>query len=114
MYINTLTITIILTSAISTILIVCYGMYSLKISNQSIFVGSGKPDKMATMVLESIYIMAKNLVGVFIITTILILISEKILGTDQGLPVVSLVIGYLLGKDFVTTKNATVTNKNDS
>lgn len=73
---------------------------------KTIFPGSGKPEKMASMVLQSIYLMAKNLVGIFIITTILILMSEKLILIDQGLPVVTLVVGYLLGKEFVTSSKS--------
>ena len=67
--------------------------------------GSGKPEKMASMVLESIYLMAKNLVGIFIITSILVTMSEKLISNEQGLPIVTLVVGYLLGKDFAPTNN---------
>jgi hypothetical protein len=78
----------------------------LCVSQKTIFSGSGKPEKMASMVLQSIYLMAKNLVGVFIITAILILMSEKLILNNQGLPIVTLVVGYLLGKEFVTSSKS--------
>ena len=100
---NTLTILVLISAGSISLLIISFGFYSLFISKDRIFPGSGKPEKMASMVLESIYLMAKNLVGVFIITTILMLMSEKLISNEQGLPIVTLVVGYLLGKDFVNT-----------
>jgi len=99
------TIVILVITGICNFLIILFGFYSLYVSKKSIFQGSGKPEKMASMVLDSIYLMAKNLVGVFIITAILILMSENLITNDQGLPVVTLVVGYLLGKEFVTSNN---------
>jgi len=99
------TIIILIISGICNLLIISFGFYSLYISKENIFKGSGKPEKMALMVLESIYLMAKNLAGIFIITSILIIMSEKLISNEQGLPIVTLVVGYLLGKDFVPTNN---------
>lgn len=100
---NNSTIVVLIISGICNLFIILFGFYSLCVSKKTIFSGSGKPDKMASMVLQSIYLMAKNLVGVFIITAILILMSEKLILNDQGLPIVTLVVGYLLGKEFITT-----------
>ncbi len=96
------TVTLIL-SGISTLLIFCYGLYTLCISRKTIFPGSGQPHKMAAMVLEACYLMAKYLVGIFIVTAIIVLICEKVITTEQGLPAVTLIIGYLLGKGFGNT-----------
>lgn len=103
---NISTTVILIVAAICNLLIISFGYYSLWISKKVIFPGSGKPEKMASMVLHSIYLMAKNLVGIFIITTILISMSEKLILNDQGLPIVTLVVGYLLGKEFVTSSKS--------
>jgi hypothetical protein len=98
---------VILTAAfIFTIFIIGFAVYSIYVSKKDIFHGSGKPEKMASMVLESIYLMAKNIVGIFIVTTIMISMSEKLLSIEQGLPIVSLVVGYLLGKEFNQHKDS--------
>jgi hypothetical protein len=104
MHIST-TLFILIISGICSLLIISFGIYSLSISKDNIFIGSGKPEKMASMVLESIYLMAKNLVGIFIISSILVTMSEKLISNEQGLPIVTLVVGYLLGKDFAPTNN---------
>lgn len=103
---NNSTIVVLIISGICNLLIVSFGFYSLRVSKKTIFSGSGKPEKMASIVLDSIYLMAKNLVGVFIITAVLILISENLINNEQGLPVITLVVGYLLGKEFVTSKKS--------
>ena len=103
---NNSTIVVLIISGICNLFIISFGFYSLCVSKKSIFSGSGQPEKMASMVLQSIYLMAKNLVGVFIITVILILMSEKLILNDQGLPIVTLVVGYLLGKEFVTSSKS--------
>ena len=103
---NISTTVILIAAGSCCLLIIFFGIYSLYVSKENIFTGSGKPEKMASMVLESIYLMAKNLVGIFIISAILILMSEKLISNDQGLPIVTLVVGYLLGKEFVTTNKS--------
>jgi len=103
---NISTTVVLIVAGSCSLLIISFGFYSLFVAKDKIFSGSGKPDKMASMVLESIYLMAKNLVGVFVITTILILMCEKLISNEQGLPIVTLVVGYLLGKEFVTTNKS--------
>ncbi|MHA8103774.1 hypothetical protein [Aquirufa nivalisilvae] len=97
---------------IASVFVMGFGIYSLSASAESIFPGSGLADKMASMVLSSIYLMAKNLVGIFIITVILTLLSEEILKSNECLPIISLIAGYLLGKDF--TPSNTSKNENQS
>lgn len=86
-------------SLLASSLVLGYGLQTLKVSNKNIFPGSGAPHKMASMILSSTYLMAKYLVGIFIIASILILLGEKVISTEQGLPVLTLIVGYLLGNN---------------
>lgn len=100
------TLTLVIISACTSLFILSFGLYSLCISKNKVFPGSEKPEKMASMILESIYLMAKSLIGVFIVTAILLLMSEKIISNEQGLPIVTLIVGYIVGKEFTISKNS--------
>ncbi|MEM6813663.1 MAG: hypothetical protein AAF600_04645 [Bacteroidota bacterium] len=80
--------------------IVGFGMYSIKVGSSSIFKGSGSPISMAQMLLSSIHITSQILLGVLIITIISLLIANQIISEESGLPVLSVISGYLLGKNF--------------
>ena len=80
--------------------IILFGMYSLHIGGEKIFIGSGSPISMAQMLLSSIHITSQILLGVLIITTISLLIANQIISEEAGLPVLSVISGYLLGKNF--------------
>ena len=80
--------------------IIGFGMYSLNIGSRKIFPGSGTPISMAQMLLSSIHVTSQILLGVLIIAIISLLISNKIITAEAGLPVLSVISGYLLGKNF--------------
>ena len=82
------------------LIIFAYGIYTLSVSKESIFKGSGDAPKMGLIVLYACNLMTKYFFGILIISIIFIFICEKIIGIDQGLPIITLIIGYLLAKGF--------------
>jgi uncharacterized membrane protein YeaQ/YmgE (transglycosylase-associated protein family) len=89
------------------ILISYYGYKVLGISATSIFTGSGKPIFMAKIVLSHTYIIIQIIFGILIAGIICIMIMEDKIKSEAGLPIVSGIVGYLLGKSFKTKfKNA--------
>lgn len=80
--------------------IIGFGVYSLAVGAKRIFEGSGSPIAMAQMLLGSIHVTSQILLGLLIISIISLLISAKIVDAASGLPVLSVVSGYLLGKSF--------------
>jgi len=95
----TTSVILIMFAAIS-IGIIAFGMYSLNVGSKNIFAGSGAPISMAQMLLSSIHVTSQILLGVLIVTIISLLISTKIVSAESGLPVLSVISGYLLGKNF--------------
>jgi len=75
-------------------------MYVMSISSKKIFLGSGKPISMAKMVLSSIQITSQILFGILIIGILSVMLIEGKITSDAGLPVISGIVGYLLGKSF--------------
>jgi hypothetical protein len=80
--------------------IIGFGVYSLVVGSRKIFPGSGSPIAMAQMLLSSIHVTAQILLGLLIISVISILIANKVIEPNSGLPVLSVISGYLLGKSF--------------
>lgn len=72
----------------------------MKLSAKHIFEGSGKPISMAKIVLSSIQMTAQILFGILVIGIICIMILDGKITSDAGLPIVSGIVGYLLGKSF--------------
>jgi uncharacterized membrane protein YeaQ/YmgE (transglycosylase-associated protein family) len=83
------------------------------LSAKSIFSGSGKPVSMAKIVLSSIHITAQILFGVLVIGIICVMIMEDKIKSEAGLPIISGIVGYLLGKSFKDVyEGAPKNNKN--
>lgn len=80
--------------------IIGFGAYTINTGADSVFKGSGSPISMAQMLLSSIHITSQILLGVLIVTIISLLIAKKIISEEAGLPVLSVISGYLLGKNF--------------
>lgn len=87
-------------AAVVSALIVAFNVYSLHIGRNSIFPGSGQPIGMAQTLLGSVHITSQILLGVLSIALLCLLMANTILATEAGMPLVSAVIGYLLGKSF--------------
>lgn len=85
--------------------IIGFGVYSLRVGSRNIFQGSGSPIAMAQMLLSSIHVTAQILLGLLIISIITILIANETIEVQSGLPVLSVISGYLLGKSFKDISN---------
>ncbi len=81
-------------------LVVIFGIISLRVGERSVFHGSGVPAKMAQMILSSVHITSQVLFSVFLIDMLILLMIQKVITTDAGLPLLSAVTGYILGKNF--------------
>jgi len=81
-------------------LVVYFGTFSLRVCEKSIFHGSGVPAKMAQMVLSSVHITSQVLFSIFVIVILILLMLQEVITTDAGLPLLSAVAGYILGKNF--------------
>jgi hypothetical protein len=108
---ETKTLIIIVSGAIVFIMILIY-VVSLYYGAKNIFRGSGSPISMAQTLLSSIHITIQHLLGVLIIVLISLLMTEKIITSEAGLPLLSAVSGYLLAKTFKDV-NITPTKRND-
>jgi hypothetical protein len=98
---NLTTIYIVLVLAgIICLTIVGYALYSMYIAGKNIFQGSGVPISMAQMTLGSIHVTSQSLFGVLVITIITIFMLNGIIKAEAGLPLLSAISGYLLGKNF--------------
>ena len=85
---------------------------SLIIGAKNIFRGSGSPISMAQTLLSSIHVTIQHLLGVLIIVLISLLMVEKVISSEAGLPLLSAVSGYLLAKSFKDV-NISPTKKNE-
>ncbi len=97
---NTLSWIISIAGLLISVFIIGFGIVSLRIGEKSIFPGSGAPASMAQMVLSSVHITSQHLLGVLIIMILSLLMTHQVLTIESGLPLLSAVIGYLLGKNF--------------
>ena len=82
------------------LLILAFNAWSLRVARESIFRGSGRPIGMARTLLSSVHVTSQMLFGVLSITLISLLMVNTVVTAEAGLPLVSAIIGYLLGKSF--------------
>ena len=96
---NDTSLILIVGGAIVLVMILIY-VVALWVGMKSIFPDSGSPISMAQTLLSSIHVTIQHLLGVLIIILICILMVEKIITSEAGLPLLSAVSGYLLAKTF--------------
>ena len=84
----------------------------MKLTGDKIFTGSGAPISMAKMVLSSIQITSQILFGILAISILCVMILEDKIKSEAGLPVISGIVGYLLGKSFKDAYDSSPKNKN--
>ncbi|MGD0745933.1 MAG: hypothetical protein ABSA45_12340 [Verrucomicrobiota bacterium] len=82
---------------IGILLIVIWAIY---IGSKSIFPGSGVPISMAQTLLGSIHVSVQHLLGLSIIVILSILMAKDVVKSEAGMPLLSAVAGYLLGRGF--------------
>ena len=93
-------IVILIVGGVASALILGNAAWSLYVAMKSIFPGSGVPIPMAHVLLSSMYLMAQQFVAIFLIITIEVLICSGKIESQAGLPIISAVVGYTLGKSF--------------
>lgn len=69
-------------------------------ASREIWHGSDDPLSMSQMLLASLQANAQVLFGIFAIFVIFILMKEKVVSSESGLPLFSALAAYLLGKGF--------------
>lgn len=87
------------------LIIVLYNSYVITLSSKNIFPGSGKPVSMIQSILSAIQANSQYLFGFFIVSMFLVLVVENILDKEIAIPIITAVVGYLLGK---TGKNTNI------
>jgi len=92
-------IVLIVGGSVCLLMIIIY-ISALIIAMKSIFSNSGSPISMAQTLLSSIHVTTQHLLGVLIIILICILMVNKTVTSEAGLPLLSAVAGYLLAKTF--------------
>ncbi|OGV67903.1 MAG: hypothetical protein A2498_10860 [Lentisphaerae bacterium RIFOXYC12_FULL_60_16] len=94
------TMIVLLVSGAACGLMIAIYVTALVIAKKSIFPGSGSPISMAQTLLSSIHVASQHLLGVLVITLICVLMLQKVVTAEAGLPLLSAVAGYLLAKTF--------------
>jgi hypothetical protein len=89
---------ILIASAVIVGLIIIYNFWVMWIASEKIFPNSGTPISMAQTVLNSIQATSQFLFGLFVVTVFLVLTIEDVVKSDVGIPVITSVVGFLLGR----------------
>jgi hypothetical protein len=89
---------ILCSTGIIVLLIIIYNFYVMNIAGKKIFPGAGTPISMAQTVLNSIQATSQFLFGLFIVSILFVLIIEKTIASEVGIPIVTSVVGFLLGR----------------
>lgn len=90
---------IIIGLAVAVLMVIIYTL-SIYWGQKSIFSGSGSPISMAQMLLSSLQTSGQMLFGLLAVVILALLILNKIISSDAGLPMFSAVVAYLLGKTY--------------
>jgi hypothetical protein len=78
---------------------------------KEIFPNSGMPDIMGKILLASGYTFFQFMTGLLIIGIVVILIYKQILKTDVGIPIITTIAGYLLGRVFTEARMSNFVKK---
>lgn len=95
---NPVSSAILIASAVIVGLIILYNFWVMWIASKNIFPGSGTPISMAQTVLNSIQATSQFLFGLFVVSVLLVLIIENIIKSEVGVPIITSVVGFLLGR----------------
>lgn len=69
-------------------------------ASKEIWHGSGDPLSMSQMLLASLYANGQILFGIFALSMLFLLIKNKLISSEAGLPIFSALSAYLLGRGF--------------
>lgn len=81
------------------LLITIKNLVSLFLANESIFPGSGQPIPMLNKLYESLALNSQTNLALFTVALISILMVEKVVSSEAGMPIISAVIGYTVAKN---------------
>jgi len=98
MSIQPISCVVIISTGAVIILLLAYNFYVMSIGNKNIFPGSGAPVSMAQTILNSIQATSQFLFGIFVVNLLLVMIIEKVVTSEVGIPIITSVIGFLLGR----------------
>ncbi len=73
---------------------------ALNQASKSIFPNSGAPVNMANVLLQSILAAGQIIAGLAILAVITVLMIEKFISSEVGLPIIAAITGYLVGRSF--------------
>lgn len=85
--------------AISILIVVVY-VVLLVIAMKSIFANSGSPISMSQALLSSFHVLGQIFFGILAVIIIAVLMENKVVSSDAGLPIFSAIVAYLLGKGY--------------
>jgi len=68
-------------------------------ATKSIFHGSGHPVDMANIAFKSVMKISQIIVGMVVISVITLLMVSSKISNEVGLPIITTIVGYLLGKE---------------
>ncbi len=81
------------------LLTVIKAMVSLFLANDSIFPYSGQPTPMLNKLYESLSLDSQTNLALLAVVVISVLMNEKIITSESGLPIISAIIGYTVAKN---------------
>lgn len=73
---------------------------ALILASRNIFSGSGSPVDMANVLLQSIMAAGQIIVGLAILAIITVLMVAKEISAEVGLPIITAITAYLVGRNF--------------
>ncbi|HEY8690321.1 MAG TPA: hypothetical protein VIM07_13880, partial [Chitinophagaceae bacterium] len=89
---------VLIATGIIMLLIIVFNFYVMNIGSKKVFEGSGTPISMAQAILNSIQATSQFLFGIYIVSVLFILIIEETISSEVGIPIITSVVGFLLGR----------------
>lgn len=80
-------------------------MVSLFLANDNIFPYSGQPIPMLNKLYESLSLDSQTNLALLAVVVISVLMNEKVITSESGLPIISAIIGYTVAKNITKEKD---------
>lgn len=94
-----ISICIVVITSILALAIIIKNAIALFIANDNIFPYSGMPVQMLNKLYEALLLNSQTMLALAFVTIIAVLITEKKIESQAGLPIISIIIGYTVAKD---------------
>ena len=101
-----ISICILISASILSMAIIIKNTIIFFIANDNIFPYSGMPVQMLNKLYEALLLSSQAILAVIFVTIIAVLIAERIVESQAGLPIISAIIGYTVAKDVSNDKVA--------